>query len=144
LAHNGNDIDLRVHVLKTLLYYDLFRYPLKCSEVFNFLGTNSITEADVLQTLEDLVKDVVVFRFNDLYSIQSNESNIQRRLAGNKEAEKCLGIANEKATLISKFPFVRAVLASGSLSKGYMDEKSDIDFFIITAQKDFGLHEHFL
>ncbi|HMG92736.1 MAG TPA: hypothetical protein VK589_21910 [Chryseolinea sp.] len=133
MAHNGNDIDLRVHVLKTLLYYDIFNYPLKCKEVFKFLGTNSITEADVQHTLEALVKDVVVFRFNDLYSIQPNESNIHRRLTGNKEAEKCLGIAGQKAKLISKFPFVRAVLASGSLSKGYMDERSDIDYFIITA-----------
>ena len=135
MTHNGNDIDLRVHVLKTLLYYDIFNYPLKCKEVFNFLGTNSITEADVQHTLEMLVKDVVVFRFNDLYSIQPNESNIYRRLTGNKEAEKYLSIARKKATLISKFPFVRAVLASGSLSKGYMDERSDIDFFIITAPK---------
>jgi hypothetical protein len=135
LTHNGNDTDLRVHVLKTLLYYDIFNYPLKCKEVFNFLGTNSITEADVQHTLEMLVKDTVVFRFNDLYSIQPHESNIHRRLTGNKEAEKYLSIARQKAKLISKFPFVRAVLASGSLSKGYMDERSDIDFFIITASK---------
>jgi len=51
------------------------------------------------------------------------------------EAEKCLLVAQKKAKLISKFPFVRGVLASGSLSKGYMDEKSDIDFFIITAPR---------
>lgn len=122
-------------MLKTLLYYDIFNYPLKCKEVFNFLGTNSITEADVQHTLEVLVKDVVVFRFDDLYSIQPNESNIHRRLTGNKEAEKYLGIAHQKAKLISRFPFVRAVLASGSLSKGYMDERSDIDYFIVTAPK---------
>jgi hypothetical protein len=28
---------------------------------------------------------------------------------------------------------VRSVMASGSLSKNYMDEKSDLDFFVITA-----------
>ena len=102
MAYNGNDIDLKVHVLKTLLYYDVFSYPLKSKEVFNFLGTNSITEADVQHTLDALVKDVVVYRFNDLYSIHSNESNIERRLAGNKEAEKYLDIARKKARLISK------------------------------------------
>ncbi|MGH2644856.1 MAG: hypothetical protein ACRDE2_12965, partial [Chitinophagaceae bacterium] len=32
-----------------------------------------------------------------------------------------------------KFPFVRGISISGSLSKGFSDEKSDIDYFIITA-----------
>ena len=42
-------------------------------------------------------------------------------------------VAEKKARFIARFPFVRAVMASGSLSKGYMDEKSDLDFFIVTA-----------
>ena len=33
---------------------------------------------------------------------------------------------------ISMFPFVRAVFLSGSISKNYMDETTDIDYFIIT------------
>jgi hypothetical protein len=33
---------------------------------------------------------------------------------------------------LHSFPYVRAVSVSGSLSKGYADEKADIDFFIIT------------
>ena len=41
--------------------------------------------------------------------------------------------AYQRARLIGKFPFVRSVMASGSLSKGYMDNKSDLDFFIVTA-----------
>src|SRR5690606_3777846 len=51
---------------------------------------------------------------------------------GNLMANKFSDIARKKAKLISQFPFVRGVMASGSLSKGYADEKSDIDFFIIT------------
>ena len=41
-------------------------------------------------------------------------------------------LARKRAKFISKFPFVRAVMASGSLSKDYMDEHSDLDFFVIT------------
>lgn len=51
------------------------------------------------------------------------------------EADRCLHVAQKVSKLIARFPFVRGVLASGSLSKGYMDEKSDIDFFIITAPR---------
>ena len=135
MAHDGYDNDLRVHVLKTLLYYDIFSYPLKCAEVYRFLGTNSITETDVQHALDTLTDDVIVYRFNDLYSVQPSELNIRRRLSGNKLAEKSLTIARKKGKLISRFPFVRGVFASGSLSKGYMEERSDIDYFIVTAPK---------
>lgn len=129
------DIILHQHVIKTLLYYDIFNYPLRSSEVFLFLGMNSITEKDVIHALTALMEDKLLFRFNEFYSIQPNEANIDRRIKGNIAAEKYLHMAKRKARFISKFPFVRAVLASGSLAKGYMDEKSDLDFFIITAPK---------
>jgi hypothetical protein len=133
LTHPFDDIDLKAHVIKTLLYYDIFNYPLKSEEVFQFLGTNSITEDDVRTTLDALTKDLIVYKFDNLYGLHPNESYIYRRVKGNEQAEKYLLIAQKQAKLISRFPFVRAVLASGSLSKGYMDEKSDIDFFIITT-----------
>jgi hypothetical protein len=41
--------------------------------------------------------------------------------------------AQAAATNIGKFPFVRGVAVSGSLSKRVADKNSDIDFFIITA-----------
>lgn len=56
-----------------------------------------------------------------------------RREKGNALAQKRLPLAARMSSLISSFPFVRGVGISGSLSKNYMDEKSDIDFFIITT-----------
>lgn len=123
---------LHESIIRTLLYYDIFNYPLKAEEVFRFLGTSSDDQVFVRHELEYLAGQGRVFRFGDFFSIQNNESNVVRRLKGNLEAERCLGLAKQKAALIARFPFVRAVLASGSLSKGYMDESSDLDFFIIT------------
>jgi hypothetical protein len=40
--------------------------------------------------------------------------------------------AKKFARLMAAFPFVRAVMLSGSISKGYMDDRSDIDYFIVT------------
>jgi hypothetical protein len=120
-------------IIKTLLYYDIFNYPLKASEVFRFLGMNSVTEKDVLQTLNEMALQRDIYKFGDLYSVQSSETNILRRIKGNNEAVKFNRLAKEKAIFISRFPFVRAVMASGSLSKDYMDETSDLDFFIVAA-----------
>ncbi len=124
---------LQQYVLRTLLYYDIFNYPLKCEEVFRFLGMNSITAGDVAAALNDLEERGKVQRVQDLYCIRAAEANAVRRIKGNITAEGFMGLARSKANFIASFPFVRGVLASGSLSKGYMDEESDLDFFIITA-----------
>lgn len=120
------------HILKTLLYYDIFNYPLKDSEVFRFLGTNHVTLEVIQQQLKSLVDQHRVYQFQDFFSVQNKEELIHRRIKGNDLAQKSMGLAYKKAKLIMRFPFVRAVMASGSLSKGFMDENSDLDFFIVT------------
>jgi hypothetical protein len=124
---------LEPQVIKTMLYFDIFSYPLKAHEVFHFLPVNSTTEIDVRQCLNALTEKKDIFRFGELYSLHPDEDIILRRIKGNAEAGKYLKVAKDKARFIARFPYVRAVMASGSLSKGYMDENSDLDFFIVTA-----------
>lgn len=118
-------------VIKTLLYYDIFNYPLTSSEVHRYCSISE-SESDINQALTDLVHEGHVFRFDHLYSLHNDPDSITRRLAGNHTASEMLPVAQRQARLIAKFPFVRAVMASGSLSKGYMDNDSDLDFFIVT------------
>lgn len=122
-------------IICTLLYYDIFNYPLKPEEIFRFLRVSSRDESVILLRLNYLKDQGLVFQFGNFCSLKNNNAAIERRLKGNREAEKYLVLAQKQAMLISKFPFVRGVLASGSLSKGYMDENSDLDFFIITSPK---------
>jgi hypothetical protein len=119
-------------ILKTLLYFDMFKYPLTAEEVFLHLQTNHVTDRDVQEELKTMSKQSLVYPLDNFYSIQNNISLEARRKKGNLLAKKYLKIAEKKARLIASFPFVIAVMASGSLSKEYMDEKSDLDFFIVT------------
>ena len=128
-----HDIDLGGHVLKTLLYFDIFSYPLNEKEVFKFLKMKLFSEEVLAKCLHDLTESKHIYRFGDLYSLHPDENNVHRRVRGNAEAEKWLKVAMRKAKFIAAFPFVRGVMASGSLSKGYMDDNSDLDFFIVTA-----------
>jgi hypothetical protein len=126
-----NHVDAQI--IRTLVYYDIFNYPLTVEEVFRFSGIKHQDEALISLRLNSLCDRNIVYSYKDLYGLKnSNEKNVDRRLKGNAAAEKFLLLAKKKAKLISKFPFVRAVFASGSLSKGYMDENSDLDFFIVT------------
>jgi len=75
----------------------------------------------------------IVFKLGDFFSLQNKPSLVERRRKGNQRALKQLQIAKKAAKVLSWFPFVKSVAVSGSLSKMFADEKSDIDFFIITS-----------
>lgn len=122
-------------IIHTLCYFDLFDYPLKRDEIFSFMQRNHITRKEVEVQLAELTVDGSVFSFDGFYSLRNNVALVDRRKKGNTEALKWLPLAEKQAILIQSFPFVRAVMASGSLSKGYMDENCDLDFFIITEHK---------
>lgn len=128
----GHDTALALQVVKSLAYFDIFDYPLTSQEVLDYLPVNGTTQAEVTRCLDELTEKKQVFRFGDFYSLRDEEQNIRRRIRGNRQAERWLKVARKQAKLIAGFPYVTAVMASGSLSKGYMDEKSDLDFFIVT------------
>ena len=120
-------------LLKPLLYFSLFRYPLTEEEVFIY--SEALSKEQAKQELECLVKDNVIYRINGFYLCENDATLIDRRLKGNKKAEDIYAKAEKVSRFISKFPFVEGVGISGSLSKGYFDENGDIDFFVITSKK---------
>jgi len=120
------------NILKTLGYFDLFHYPLTGEEIYLFhADANSL---DTINTaLQSLVNDGIVFKLDHFYALHNDRALVQRRCAGNCLAIKQMKTAHKVSKFLSKFPYVKGVAVSGSLSKNYADEKSDIDFFIITA-----------
>ncbi|MCF8369657.1 MAG: hypothetical protein K9G76_11510 [Bacteroidales bacterium] len=54
---------------------------------------------------------------------------------GNKRAVEWMKKARRFSSIISFFPYVRGISLSGSLSKGYIGDDPDIDYFIITKPK---------
>jgi hypothetical protein len=119
-------------IVCTLMYFDVFNYPLNLKEIIKFSNSKVEDETQLLSDIQELCTLHLVFCFNQFYSLQNNPQLVDKRLKGNRIAENYLSIAYKNAKLIGAFPFVRAVGISGSLSKGYMDESGDIDYFIIT------------
>jgi predicted nucleotidyltransferase len=120
------------NILKTLGYFDLFQYPLTGQEICLFNST-VVTNAAVNTELELLLTDKVVFKLDEFYSLQNNNLLANRRHNGNKLALEHLKTAQHVSKFLSGFPYVKAVAVSGSLSKNFATNKTDIDFFIITA-----------
>ena len=120
-------------IIKTLAYYDIFNYPLTKEEIYICSNTNGDTKSLVFEELEVLVSSGIVYNNDKFYSINHNSHLIPKRIEGNKRAIKKMKTAKLFSKFISHFPYIRGVFLSGSISKGYMDEKADIDYFIITA-----------
>lgn len=121
-------------IISTLIYFDLFRYPLTKSEIHKFCHTAVNSAEEMNEALGNLVEGGNIFFSGGFYFINDDRSVIERRKKGNARVRLFEDKAIKYADIISRFPFVRGVFISGSLSKGFMDEDSDIDFFIITKK----------
>lgn len=131
LRHTAPLADQEKSILLALLYFDIFNYPLTENEIARF--SPLALKEDWHRSLMNLIDRKTIHHLNGFYSLHNDSFLASRRNVGNVLAQKKMGTARMFARLISLFPFVRSVMLSGSISKGYMDENSDIDYFIITA-----------
>ena len=124
-------LPVKKSILKVLAYFDMFSYPLSAEEIKLFLD-RTVCPHQLEYLLEEMVMDRVIFRFDNLYIVRNEASLILRRRNGNSRAIPLLQKARKISKFLYWFPYVRGIGISGSLSKNYADENTDIDFFIIT------------
>ncbi len=124
---------IKENILATLAYFDMFEYPLTFNEVFSFLE-NKCEPAAFQAALDTLTAQQLVFHIEDCYSLRNNVDIVARRAKGNRKALELLRKAEQVGAWLIRFPYVRGIGVSGSLSKNFADENSDIDLFIITQQ----------
>ena len=125
--------DIKKNILTTLAYFDLFNYPLTVEEVYLYLPVKCDMQ-NFESTLRCMVIDRQIYHFDKFYTLKNDYFLIERRVNGNAKAAQMIEIAKKISDGLIRFPFVRGIAISGSLSKNYADEDSDIDLFIITAK----------
>jgi predicted nucleotidyltransferase len=118
------------HIIRPLAYFDIFHYPLSKEELQLYAGLEAL-ELDA--ALKALVDQQYIYPIDGFYALQNNVSLAHARRKANALAAQRMKRAAQAAAIIARFPYVSAVAVSGSLSKNFADEKTDIDFFIITA-----------
>lgn len=120
-------------VIDTLRYFHFFKFPLEFEELYLYLQHKE-NKDNLRKLLNELLVGRQIFEINGCYSLENDASLVQRKRDGKILADHKIRTAKKNAGIINTFPFVRAVFISGSLSKGFADESSDIDFFIITEK----------
>lgn len=132
-----NKAQVKENILRTLLYYDIFSHPLKPEEIFIFLPQNSVPKSEIVKLIVDFSSDTdCKFAQSSGYVyVKPNEHYIELRRRKEKCSRKMWRMARLMTHIIKRFPFVRAVFISGSLSKNSSEEISDIDFMIVTRKE---------
>lgn len=120
-------------ILDLLRYFSLFRHPLTEAELYRLLP-DGISETATRYALRKMEITGTLHHVEDFYLLPADDTQIiQKRLIGEAMAAHLLPKAIQAGRFIGKFPFVKFVGISGSLSKHYADDHTDFDFFIITA-----------
>ncbi|MEM6725307.1 MAG: nucleotidyltransferase domain-containing protein [Bacteroidota bacterium] len=123
--------DLQSQILHTLLYYDIFSYPLSGDEIRKHLKSEVANEV-LEEALLSLKDKSWIFEYQGFFSVQDQAAWSQERIVRGERSKKYVKIAHRMGKLIASFPFVSGVYVSGSLSKKWIDDEGDIDYFIIT------------
>ncbi|MBK8848192.1 MAG: nucleotidyltransferase domain-containing protein [Bacteroidetes bacterium] len=119
-------------VLSTLAYFSVFKHPLRYDELQSHSHFDVLSKNQLNQVLQIAIGSNVIKQSGSYY-ILGDKSEILRRTIGEENAHQAMQKAEKFSEIISQFPFVKGVALSGSISKGYMDADSDVDYFIITA-----------
>lgn len=120
-------------ILVTILYHDIFDFPLTKEELWKFLiSEKKIARWEFEEYLKKFGKKTV---YKDGYFIFSGREDIIKKRKNNfKNTDYKLNIANIAARAISIIPTILFIGVSGGLAMGDADQDDDIDFFIITKK----------
>lgn len=120
-------------ILATLIYADIFDYPLTRVQLWRFLIESTSTWSIFNTTLESLLKKRQVLEVDNLFSLPKRKKIIPLRKEREKIAISKLRYAKKIARLLKFFPTIQLIGISGALAMHNAPKDDDLDFFIITS-----------
>ena len=119
-------------IRKTVIYSDIFDYPLTLSQLYTFLiAKKTIPKEQVKKILSEMkeikVKDGYVF-------LRGRESLVSQRKEKAVSSEKKLSQAKKIASILSFIPTILFIGVSGGVAMQNAKQADDIDLFIITKK----------
>ena len=119
-------------ILRTLLYSDIFDYPLKDSEVWNFLIDKRRTKSEFSKTIREI--NSVVYRSGEYIFMEKRKNIVRKRVKRFKYSQEKLKCASRVIEKLAIFPSVCLIGISGSLSMMNSEKKDDIDLFVVVRK----------
>lgn len=129
----ANRISCKNAILRTLIYSDLFNFPLRKEELWYFLKTNSTFSKKTFNYfLREAPGDIR--KKNGLFFLKGHGEAVLLRKERQKISQKKINVARRVANVLSFIPTILFVGLSGSIASGNAAATDDIDFFIIVKK----------
>jgi len=145
---------LEKSILATIIYYDIFDYPLTGFEIFKYLinplhvigqledinktefePMSNISLSGVLRSLEDENIQKFISQKNGFYFLKEKKWLYRERIERQKIAAERWKKVKRVLKFIQFVPFVKMVAVCNSLAIDNSKKDADIDFFIIARKK---------
>jgi hypothetical protein len=142
-------------ILKTIIYADIFDYPLTAEEIYKYLIVDeeyphprgvsslhpggekpgvSITFNTVAAMISELQEKQLICYADGLYMLAGKQKLATLRRRREKASRAKMLLAENLAQKLIKIPYVLGVFVTGALSMQNTDENEDIDLMIITKR----------
>lgn len=134
------DKQLAKAIIQTLVYADIFDYPLTKEEIWRFLITDGslpkVNKEIFFKALETLIprKDAQVVRYKEWFYLKGRAEIITVRVRRRRESQRKMTIARSVARFVSLVPAVQLIGVSGALAVENAKVTDDIDLFIISKK----------
>jgi len=133
---------IRSAILATIIYYDIFDYPLTLLEVHKFLVNpgrlshiegrlGEINLGDISKELDRLASSKILGETNGFYFLDGRGGLYDLRMARHKIADQKWKKFLRAVKFLALTPYLRGIFASGSMAIYNTDEKSDFDVLVI-------------
>lgn len=129
----GSSNNIKQSIIKTVLYADIFDYPLNSKQIWKYL----IAEKRVnKKEFDEILKNISspVFSFSDMYFLKGKKKLVNLKIKRRMESGKKLSVAYKIIYILSFIPCVLMIGISGGLSMENSDRKDDIDIFVVTKK----------
>ncbi len=139
-------LSLEDAIIHTLVYSDLFDFPMSLTELHRYLFYHEIS----IDKLEKQLKESktlsrLISHRDSFYCLKGREKLIELRKERRKKSRQLWRLAHYYVRVLSKIPFIKFIGITGSLAVGNIrNEKDDIDFFLITEKNRLWLAHAFL
>lgn len=123
-------------VLKTLLYSNLFDYPLTPEEITHYLIDAPGSKSQVLAILQNPAwLDGRIKQVNGFVTLPGRENIVTGRRHRSEVSRRSWPKARFYARVLGHLPFVRMVAITGALAMDNSNERDDVDILLVTAPR---------
>jgi predicted nucleotidyltransferase len=112
--------------ISSLIYHDIFDYPLAPLELIKWTAGNKVK----FKNLEN----IKISTKNGFLFLNGKEGSTLKRLMRKRISKRKLEKAKKAAKILSFLPTTRMVAVTGALAMNNANEESDIDFLMITKK----------